>query len=69
MRSSHNPSTHSPRLINTLKDAGIDPVMFSKYLELTLANNRKIKHANAKEEFEYTLCSKQAKLLILLIAS
>jgi hypothetical protein len=69
MRSSHNTSTQSPRLIAALQDAGIDPEMFARYLSLTIIHNQKIKHKNAKQEFEYTLCEKQAKLLILLIGS
>jgi hypothetical protein len=69
MRSSHNTSTCSPRLVATLQSAGIDPVMFSRYLKITLSSNQAIKYESTKDEFEYTLCAKQAKLLILLIGS
>lgn len=69
MRRSHNTSIQSTRLISSLQDAGINPEMFASYLKYTLSKMNELKPITDKEKFEYSLCSKQAELLVLLIAS
>jgi hypothetical protein len=67
MRSSHEiipqPST---RLVTTLEEAGINPVMFANYLRRTSSTDL-TENLSEREAFEYRLCTEQAKLLILLI--
>jgi hypothetical protein len=67
MRSSHETIPQpSARLVLTLEEAGINPVMFANYLRRTSSNNLP-ENMSERDAFEYRLCTEQAKLLILLI--
>jgi hypothetical protein len=66
MGSFHNTS---PRMIQCLKEAGIDHVIFANYLNHVLANCPAPQPQSKLSSFEFNLCKIQVERLILLTTS